>query len=165
MMPPGVQLKMQGFTGLTDCSVPLAATLEVTGTLGTRTGHRLLIPGAFFEAQAKARFVNASRQNPVFLNWAYTVQDQVHLHLPSDLSVENRPNKVDVPFAPYASFQASYGGDAHESDYTRRERVSTILYKVQQYPALRDFFQKMNTQDQAQLVLSNAPAVAAAESR
>lgn len=162
-MPPGVQLKMAGFSGLTDYTSPLT-TLDVTGTLGTRTGHRLFVPGTFFEAQAKARFVTATRQNPVFLDWTYTVKDHVRLHLPDGASIEDRP-KQDMLFAPHVSFQASYGGDPRDFQYTRQEQVSAILFSVQQYPALRDFFQKMNAQDQTQLVLQAAPALRTAQSR
>ncbi|HLJ78689.1 MAG TPA: transglutaminase domain-containing protein, partial [Acidobacteriaceae bacterium] len=163
-MPAGVQLKMEGFTGLTDSTLPLTATLDVTGTMGAKTGHRLFVPGTFFEAQAKARFVNATRQNPVFLDWAYTVKDHVRLHLPDGVSIEDRP-KQDMLFAPHVSFEASYEGGPHDFQYTRQEQVSAILYSVQQYPALRDFFQKMNAQDQTQLVLQSLPAVATAQSR
>ena len=41
-------------------------------------------------------------------------------------------------------------------EYGRLERLAGILYQTKDYPALRDFFQKMNTQDQAQVVLKVA---------
>ena len=163
-MAPGVQVKMEGFTGLSDFTVPFAATLQVSGTLGTRTGHRLLVPGTFFEARAKPRFVSATRQNPVYLDWAYTMKDDVRLHLPAEMEIEERP-KADILFGPNASYQESYGGGPHEFRYTRQEQVSAILYSVPQYPALRDFFQKMNSQDHAQLVLHAAAAATTAQSQ
>jgi hypothetical protein len=159
-VPPGVQLQMEGFTGLTDFTVPLAANLQASGALGTRTGRRLFIPGAFFEAQANARFANAARQTPVFLPWAYTLQDHVELHLPPDVEIEERPNSAEIPFTPYGSFKATSGGGPHDYVSTRQERVAAIQYSVQQYPDLRSFFEKMNAQDQAQLVLQTAPATA-----
>lgn len=162
---PGLQLKMEGFTGVADFTAPLAATLEVAGTLATKTGHRLFVPGAFFEAQAKARFANASRENPVFLDWAYTVKDSVRLSLPNNMEIEERPSKADISFAPYASFQADYRGGPHVSLYTRLEQLRTVAYKVQQYSDLRDFFQKINAQDQSQLVLQSAQAVTTAQSQ
>lgn len=163
-VPAGLQLKMEGFSGLDDSNFSLGAALEVTGTLATKTGQRLLLPSTFFEAQAKARFVNATRQNPVYLDWAYTVKDHVHLELPENLKIEDRPKEADLAFAPYASFQASYEGTGREYLNTRQEKVGAILYKVQQYPTLRDFFQKMNSQDQGQVVLKSAETLTTAES-
>jgi hypothetical protein len=160
-LPAGTTVKMDAFAGLTDPSQPLAATLEVSGSMGSKTGKRIFLPGTFFEAQAKARFVSGTRENPVYLPYSYTVQDKVKISLPANVTVENVPKDAQIPFTPNADFEAKYRGAANLYQYVRLERIAKILYEKADYPGLRDFFQKMNTQDQDQLVLTGAAAPAA----
>ena len=68
------------------------------------------------------------------------------------------PKDGHIPFVPNADFVASYRTIGNTYQYARLERVAVILYQTQDYPALRDFFQKMNTQDQTQVVLKSTPA-------
>jgi hypothetical protein len=102
-LPQGVTAAMSGFTGLTDATVLLTARLEVSGTLGTTTGKRLFLPGAFFEAKARPRFSSTTRVNPVYLPYAYTVEDHVKLALPEGMTVDNLPKDAQMSFAANAT--------------------------------------------------------------
>ncbi|MGC2297699.1 MAG: DUF3857 domain-containing protein [Acidobacteriaceae bacterium] len=157
-MPSGVTVKINQLAGLTDYTQPLTAMLDVSGTLGSAHGKRMFLPGTLFEAQAKPRFVNAVRQNPVYLHYSYTVVDQVRLELPSNAAVEVLPANSTLSLAPNADFVERYKNGNSTYEYGRLERLAGILYQTKDYPALRDFFQKMNTQDQAQVVLKVAAA-------
>jgi hypothetical protein len=157
-LPEGMTVTMKGFTALTDQTQPLEAKLEVSGPMGTKTGKRLLLPGTFFEAQSKGRYSSATRENSVYLHYSYSVQDQVTLHMPADAKVELQPKSQVIPFLPYARFAGTYGVDGSNYEYGRAEEVGGIAYETKQYPALRNFFQSVNTQDQARLVLIMAPA-------
>ncbi|MGC2620223.1 MAG: DUF3857 and transglutaminase domain-containing protein [Acidobacteriaceae bacterium] len=161
-LPEGMTVTMKGFGALTDSTQPLTATLDVSGPMGTRTGKRLLLPGTFFEAQAKGRYSSATRENPVYLQYSYSIQDHVTLHLPDGAKVELLPKSQVIPFLPYARFAGTYGVDGASYEYGRAEEVGGIAYETKQYPALRNFFQSMNTQDQARLVLAIAPAAGGA---
>jgi hypothetical protein len=160
-LPAGLTLKIAGLTPLDTGEQPLTATLEVSGSLGTRTGKRIFLPGNFFEAQEKPRFVSATRQNPVYLHYAYTTGDQVKLTLPATTSVEILPKTSAVSYAPSADYAADYRWSGNTYQYNRRLRVSKILYQTKDYPELRDFFQKVNAQDQTQLVLVTTANAAA----
>jgi hypothetical protein len=162
-LPAGLTVKMDGLSALTDYTVPLVANLEVSGNMGTRTGKRMFLPGTFFEAQAKPRFVNAVRQNPVYLPYPYSVHDKVKLALPAMATLEMMPKTQEIKFSPYAGLSSAYGmADKGRYAYERLEAVNGLFYETKDYPQLRDFFQRVNTQDQAQVVLVTAPAVAAA---
>jgi transglutaminase-like putative cysteine protease len=152
-MPAGVTVTMSGFTGLSDPTTALTAALDVSGTFGSMTGKRMLLPGTFFEAQARPRFVSATRENPVYLPYSYAAQDHFRMTLPSNATVEILPKDADIPMKPDADYVTKYRSGANIYQYVRLERVATILYETKAYPALRDFYQKTNTQDQAQVVL------------
>jgi hypothetical protein len=153
-MAPGVTVKTSKIAALTDSTQPLVATVDVSGSIGTKTGHRIFLPGTFFEAQAKPLFATANRESPVDLRYPYVVEDQVKLVLPAGFAVESVPQDAQVPFMPNADFVAKYRGAGAAYVYARRVRVANTLYETKDYPALRDFFQKVNAQDQGQLVLT-----------
>jgi hypothetical protein len=161
-IPAGTTVKMQGFTALTDPAQPLVATLEVSGTLGTKTGKRMFLPGSFFEAQARPRFSATVRVNPVYLPYAYIERDEVKVKLPPGMSAEMKPQDAVIPMAEDGEYTASYRVSGDTYQFSRLEMVSRMLYPTKDYPALRDFFQKISTQDQTQVVLAAAPAGGAA---
>lgn len=157
-LPSTVTLNPETLSGLSDPAQVLVAKLDVSGSIGTKTGHRIFLPGTFFESQAKPRFAAEKRENPVYLPYSYTVQDHVKVMLPDGLTVENPPKDASLSIAPNADFATKYRAAGHLFQYARLERVANILYQVQDYSGLRDFFQKMNAQDQQQLATIAAPA-------
>jgi hypothetical protein len=161
-MAPGVIVKTSKFAALTDYTQPLVATIDVSGSIGTRTGHRTFLPGTFFEAQAKPLFATANRESPVDLRYPYMVEDQVKLVLPAGSSLEGVPQDAELPFMPNADFVAKYRGSGTAYVYARRLRVANTLYETKDYSALRDFFQKVNAQDQGQFVVEVGTVTAGA---
>jgi hypothetical protein len=81
--------------------------------------------------------------------------------MPADAKVELLPKSQVIPFLPYARFAGTYGVDGATYEYGRAEEVGGIVYDTKQYAALRNFFQSMKTQDQAQLVLDMGTAAGA----
>ncbi len=68
------------------------AIVKVTGTLGTATSKRLLLPGLFFETRGHAPFVNEEKRlEPVDMHYADLVTDDVTYHLPPGAAVEGAP--------------------------------------------------------------------------
>jgi hypothetical protein len=158
----GTHVKIVGFAALTDYSQPLVATVEVAGTLGTKTGHRLFLPGTFFDAQSSAPFAAQTRQTPIYMHYPYLVEDQFKLALAQNMSVEGAPPDAQLPFMPNADFVAKYHGTGTIYQYARRIRVANILYDPKDYSALRDFFQKVSSQDQQQVVVNLTSAAGTA---
>jgi hypothetical protein len=152
-MAPGVRVKTTQMDGLADYTRPLAATVEVSGTIGTQTGHRLFLPGTFFEAATKPTFASETRQNPVYMPFPYVEQDQFKMKLPANTTVEDVPQDAQLPFMPNADFVSRYRGAGDTYQYARRVRVANVLYQTQDYASLRNFFQKMSAQDQEPVVL------------
>ena len=162
-MPPGVQIKMNHFVGLGEYSDPLLAQFDVSGSMGAATGKRIFLPAVFFEAGTKPRFASSKRENPIDLRYPYSVHDQVTLHLPSGMTVESVPKETKIPFATYGDYVAKFAaGKDNVYAYGRLMRVATPFYKTEEYQDLRGFYQKTNTNDQAQVVLKMDTTVAAA---
>ena len=160
-MPPGVQVKMNHFIGMTDSTRGLMAMADVSGSIGTATGKHVFLPALFFEAGEKPLFVSSKRENLIDLHYPRTIQDQFELTLPDNLIVESLPKETRIPLAPYADYQAKFVEKGKIFAYGRLFRLGTPFYKAEEYPQLRDFYQKVNAEDQTQMVLK-AEAVSAA---
>ena len=157
-VPPGVQVKTNHFVGLSDYKSALLVQVDVTGTLGTTTGKRTFLPAVFFEANAKPLFVQEKRENSVDLHYPYAVRDQVTVTLPTSMRAENIPNQSNLPFPPNADYIAKFLVQGNTFAYLRLLRVAQPFYKVTDYPRLRDFYQKTNSNDREQVVLRGGPA-------
>ena len=156
--PSGVEATMDHFIGLTQPENMLMVVLKVTGTLGTSTGRRLLLPAAFFTSPAGALFPQATRQTPVDLRYPVTRQDQVTLKLPPGTKMESLPKDNDIHYAKYALYAARYNEKAGVYTFTRTFMLGEALYLPTEYADLRAFYQKMGTQDDEQAVLAVSPA-------
>jgi Domain of Unknown Function with PDB structure (DUF3857) len=152
-VPPGVQVKTDHFDALTDSTQPLVAFVNVTGSMGTATGKRVVMPGTFFEASMKPPFAEEARENPVDMHYPYTVKDQVKIALASGLAVETLPTNAQIPFPQSAQYVVKYGGTPKVYQQARLLMLGNTVYLKDQYPQLRDFFQKTGAQDQQPVVL------------
>ena len=162
IVPPGVMVKTNHFVGLTDYTSSLLVQVDVSGSMGTATGKRVFLPGSFMEAGAKPRFVEATRENPVDLNYPYRTMDQVSVELPPNMAVESTPKDSNIPWPQNAEYVEKFQVKGNTVSYGRLIEVGSALFEAKEYAALRDFFQKTSTQDQEQMVLKLVPMPATA---
>jgi hypothetical protein len=160
-VPPGVKVSMNHFLGLTDISSVLMAVVDVSGNLGTATGKRVFLPAAFFETSVKAPFATEKRESPIDLHYPFISVDTVTITLPAGFTVESTPQAADIPYPQFAEYKAKYTTATGAFREERVEAVAATLYKPSEYPQLRDFYGKMNAQDQQQVVLEKQAETAA----
>lgn len=161
-MPAGVVVKTNHFVGANDYSNVLMVIVDVSGGVGTSTGKRVFLPGAFFEANAKPLFVHEKRENPVDLHFPYMVRDTVTLTLPAGFTVESVPKDAEIPLPNFADYVSKYKGTDTVYAYSRLMAVANIIYSAKEYAQIKDFYAKANAQDQQQAVL-HLTAVATAK--
>ena len=161
-VPDGLEIRTQHFVGLTDNTVALMAVAQVSGVLGTQAGKRMIVPGNFLEANGKALFAPETRKSPVDLRYPWVTQDKVTLMLPPGLTVASVPTGAEFGMAGLALYQTLYGAKGSEFQEIRQITVGTPFFKTEEYPQLRDFFQKASAQDQQQLVLERVASTASA---
>lgn len=160
-VPDGVIVKMNHFVSIADPTTVLIAVLDVSGGMGTATGKRVLLPSSFFEARVKPIFAEAKRENPVDLHYPFAAEDKVTLRLAPGLTIESVPTTAQVPMEKLAFYKAQYTSGASTYGEVRTLALGSSLYKKEEYPELRDFYQKTGAQDQQQLILRRAPVEAA----
>jgi len=159
LVPDGVTADFDHFLGLDDYHSQLMGIVKLSGNMGTRTGKRVFLPGVFFASHAKHPFVaDEKRQTPVDMEYADNIQDQVTYRLPQGFTVETAPPATSIPWTGHAAFDLKSAVDKGTIEVDRRFARAFTQVPPKDYSALRDFYQKIATADQQQLVLTTAAA-------
>jgi len=159
LLPQGVSGDASSFQGLETSAGFLSTSLKVSGQLGSSTGKRLLLPGFFFSTGAHAEFVSEeSRTAAVDLHFAEQVIDDVVYHLPAGYTVESAPQPAQLPWPDHAALVVKTAPAAGSIDIKHIFARAFVLLDAKEYPALRDYYQKVAASDQQQLVLAQAAA-------
>jgi transglutaminase-like putative cysteine protease len=162
LIPDGVNAEFDHFLGLEDYHSVLMGIAKLSGNMGTVTGKRVFLPGLFFESHAKHPFVSEeTRETPVDMQYADSLRDIVTYHLPENFVVESAPPDATIPWAGHAVFQVKSTVDPankNKVDVERSLARAFTMLAAKDYATLRDFYQKVATADQQQLVLTMTPA-------
>jgi len=161
-VPDGVEAHVDHFLSMSDPYTNLMAVVNVTGSLGTATGKRLILPGFFFETRSSIPFVNEDeRLEPVDMQFGNRVTDDITYHLPDGMTVEGAPQDANIPWPGHALLVAKSVTQPGQITIGQTLSVAFTLAKPEEYQDLRGFYQKVAAADQAQLVLTMSPAVPA----
>jgi len=159
LLPKGMQSEVVAVQGLETSAGYVSTTAKVSGPLGTVTGKRLLLPGFFFSTGAPPHFVaEEKRESAVDLHYADQVIDDVVYHLPAGYVVESAPQPVQLPWPDHAALVIKTQAGPGTIDIKHIFARAFVLLEAKEYPALRDYYQKIATNDQQQVVLMQATA-------
>ena len=155
LLPQGIEPAFDRFEGMGTPATNLLVVVKVSGQLASPTGKRLLVPAYFFSTGAHHQFVDEpARTIPVDLHYTEQVIDDVIYHLPAGYSVESTPPPAQLPWPQHAALVTKTTAAPGVVDIKHIYARTFVLLDAKEYPALRDFYQKLATTDQQQLVLS-----------
>ena len=161
LLPAGLNSELDHFQGMDTPAANLLAVVKVSGQLGNATGKRLLVPAFFFSTGAHKQFVSeATRTLPIDLHYAEQIVDDVIYHLPAGFTVESAPQPTQLPWPEHAALVTKTTSAPGVIDIKHIFARAFVFLDTKQYPALRDFYQKLATNDQQQLVLASSPTSA-----
>lgn len=156
-LPRGLNTEFDRFQGMDTGEGNLAAVLRVSGQLASATGKRLLVPAFFFSTGPNRQFVDEpDRKIPVDLHYTEQIIDDVIYHLPQGYSIESAPQAAQIPWPQRAALVTKITSAPGVIDIKHIYARTFILLEPKEYPALREFSQKVATTDQQQLVLAPA---------
>jgi hypothetical protein len=157
-LPDGVEADFDHFLGLDDYNSDLLVIVKTSGNIGTATGKHFFLPGLFFEARAKHPFVaQEKRTTPVDVHYAQLEEDDVTYHLPAGFTVESAPQTASTAWPDHAVLKIGSQSTADSVNTKRTLAYNFTILGPTDYPSLHDFYQKVATADQQQLVLARAP--------
>lgn len=115
-------------------------------------GRRQLIPVGLFSASEKHMFEHAERVFPVYFHFPFSTRDDITLELPPSLQVSSLPPPQEAGGnVVHYTLAADNKNGLH---WTRLLSVDILQMQTKYYPALQDFYQKVRTGDEQQIVLS-----------
>lgn len=159
VVPDGVQADFDHFLALDTYDSNLIAMVKVSGQLGSATGKHFFLPAQFFESHAKHPFVSVDKRTiPVDVHYPERVVDDVTYRLPAGLGVESAPQAATIPMGSSAQLRVVSKADGDKVEVGRSLAYNFTLLEPSNYGDLHDFYQKVATADQAQIVLTKAAA-------
>jgi len=158
VLPKGVEGEFDHFLGLDKYESQLVAIVHVSGPAGTATSKRVFLPALFFESNGKHPFASAeTRITPVDLHYPFTTREETVYHLPEGFALESAPQTAGIPWQGHAlmkiTVQPGKGAVTVDRDFI----MGLAILAPADYSALHDFYQRMATVDQQQIVLTRAP--------
>lgn len=156
-LPDGVHGEFDHFVGLDDSGSKLVASVNLSGSMGTTTGKRYILPGLFFKSVEENLFVSeAKRLAPVDIHFARMTQDSVNYHFPAGYAVEGSPDSNDVSWTGNALMRIKSKVTSDGLNVSRLFARNFIFVKSADYQQLHDFYTKMAAADQQQIILTRA---------
>lgn len=153
-LPHGIGAEVSAIQGLDSSAGFVSVTAKVSGVLGTPAGKRMLLPGFLFSTGAHPAFVSEDhRESPIDLHYAGQVIDDVVYHLPVGYSVEGAPQAMQLPWPDHAVLVIKTQAGPGTIDIKHIFARGFVVLDARDYPALRDYYQKVAASDQQQVVL------------
>jgi hypothetical protein len=116
-------------------------------------GRRQLVPVGLFGAPEKHIFEHTERVFPVYFHHPFQIADDITVALPSGLQVSILPPVDDVAGGSVVHYTLTADHKTAPLHWTRLLSVDILQAPTKYYPALQDFFQKVRTGDEQQIVL------------
>ncbi len=158
-VPEGVQADFDHFLSLDDPNTNLLAMIKVSGNLGTVTGKHMFLPGLFFESRTKHPFVSLDKRvSAIDVHYPRTDMDDVTYRLPAGFTIESAPQSANNTWPDHAVLKITSTPKDGTVTVVRTLLYNYALLNDTEYPALHDFYQKVASADQQQLVLNRASA-------
>lgn len=119
----------------------------------TRTRRFLLFKAGVLErVDSTAMFVADKRTHPVVFREPLMTVNIIDIELPPGYRVEELPLDVELNY-PFAYFAVNYQEEEGKIRYTRRFAIVQREVPPEQYPALKQFYERVAQEDRQQIVL------------
>ena len=155
-LPPGAVFELAKLTDWDDVNKPLVVegTVKMSG-FGSAVGRRMLVPATIFVEPTAKSFEASHRVNIVYFHYPYEHTDELQFHTPAGYTVETLPATQTVNPG-VVKYEISMTQQPGSVTVKRQLLVNAVLIPVQSYPALRQFFHTVKSDDDAQVVFQNA---------
>jgi hypothetical protein len=161
MLPKSLEVKVKSIGNLTDYEKPLEVKLSATGTVGTPTGKRLVVPVDLFLVADRVSFPGEKRELPVYFHYPEMVQDALRINLPPTMAVEAVPAASKLGIDGQAIYSMETTSAPANVTIRRRFLFNPLVVPAKDYTTLRNFYSQFQAKDQESIVLKQGTAVAA----
>jgi len=155
LLPESLTSEFDSFVGFEDYTGSLIGNLKVSGSLGSVTGKHFILSGLLFESRAHLPFVaQEKRETPIDMHFPRVEEDDVTYHLPPGYTLETPPSNASAGWQGHALMSTTFNATGNSVNALRSLIYIFTVLEPSQYPDLHNFFLKVATADQTQLVLT-----------
>jgi hypothetical protein len=155
LLPMGATAKVVKLENLDTNDPSLIVTYEVAlPGLATTAGDKTLLPLSPLAGAGRYPFRHVARKYPVYVPFPFRQFDDIVITLPEGLVAEVRPpqRKSDTDFS---AFFAVCGQEAPNRLHIQRDlSIKKSYFAVEQYAALKAFYDRVRSIDEEQVVLA-----------
>jgi Transglutaminase-like superfamily len=144
---------------VTDHVKPLVYSFHVRiPNYAQRTGKRLFIQPAFFQHGQGPLFATTSRKHPIYFHYPWSEQDQVNIDLPKGYKLDNADSPSPFGSGAISEYKVSLAASTDGTLLLYKRDFffgggNSILFPVETYPNLKNFFDVMHKQDSHSVAL------------
>ena len=130
-----------------------------------RTGKRLFLQPAFFEHGLGPLFATTDRKYPIYFHYPWSEDDSVQIEMPKGYALDNADAPAPFSGSGIAEYKPSLAvsSDGKMLVYKRNfffGGKDSVLFQVETYPQLKNFFDTLHKQDNHTLTLKQAAPAA-----
>lgn len=154
-LPAGAEVKLIQEPDWNATANDFVAIFHISTPIAANAGKRILLPAHIFQTNEKPMFPSAQRVNGVYLYYPSREVDQIAITLPADLDIENLPQPEHVKLD-YALYKTQWVTDPKQPKtftVVRDLANASYIFAPSDYPALKDFYDKVQSGDEEQAVL------------
>ncbi|HEX8087849.1 MAG TPA: DUF3857 and transglutaminase domain-containing protein [Blastocatellia bacterium] len=137
------------FSNLADGAAPLVASYSFKAAqFATRTEKRLLLRPALLCHRDESLLAEPSRSNSVYFHYPWSESERIIIEAPDGYTPEQLPDPVDIDIGA-ARYRSTFTLDGRRVVYERHLTVNAIIFRVDQYPTVKAFFDRARQADGA----------------
>lgn len=153
LVPTGIDVKLTNKPAWTVADAPLVAEFELrVQGWATAAGKRLLLPTGLFSAGQRHLFEHATRKWPIYFHYPHFTRDRIIIRVPNGLQAESLPPAVDES-GPAFAYSFASDLDGRILTLSRGLDVRAAVIKAGDYAMVQDFYGKVRSSDEQQVVL------------
>jgi hypothetical protein len=160
LVPSGIEIKLTNTPDWSLPEVPLVAefNIRVPGW-ATRAGKRLLLPVGLFVAGERHVFEHATRKWPIYYHYPRSSVDKLVIRVPNGLQADSLPPASEES-NPALAFRVGADLDGRILSLSRQLDTSAAIILATGYGGVQEFFGKLRSADEQQVVLVPAQPAA-----
>jgi transglutaminase-like putative cysteine protease len=135
------------FSNLTNGAAPLAASYSFNvAQLATRTEKRLLLRPALLSHRDESLLPEPRRSNSIYFHYPWSESERLIIRAPEGYTPEQLPDTIDLDIGA-AHYRSTFKLDGRDLIYERTLMVNAIIFRADQYPAAKAFFDRVHQAD------------------
>jgi hypothetical protein len=151
---------------VTDQTKPFTYSYHVrVAGYAQRTGKRLFLQPAFFEHGVNSLFTAGQRRYDIYFHYPWSEEDQVSIDLPAGFVLDNPDQPAPFGAGQISQYKVTIGMTADNRTLVYKRKFffgggGNIIFPSASYPALKQLFDAIHTNDNHTITLKQAEAAA-----